>query len=99
MISLSLSLSLSHFYSSKQMQTGEITSIIWSKNDRFIATGSSNGSITVLTTINNQISKPLYFSNKNVRDCYLILIIFLFFLINRQPLSLQYIIHYLMQLI
>jgi hypothetical protein len=52
------------------MQTGEITSIIWSKYDCFIATGNSNGSITILNRNDNQISKPLYFSNKNVRDLF-----------------------------
>ena len=51
------------------MHSNEINSICWSKQDRFIAAGSSNGGIAILNQINNQISKQLFFSNeKTVKE-------------------------------
>ena len=46
------------------MHTSAINCISWSKNDRFIATGSVNGMIMMLNINNNQVSKQLYVANK-----------------------------------
>jgi WD40 repeat protein len=41
-----------------QPTSGSVNCISWSKNDRYIATGNSNGSIILFNTVINQMSKP-----------------------------------------